>query len=143
MEQIASFLDPCTIPLRIACNAGKGFPSLNSMWFEYRDHSLWCATHASSAVLGFLQADARCAFEVAPNEPPYCGVRGQAKAELSKDGAGELLERLIARYLGDSNPGLANWLMSRVEDEWVIRLEPIWFSAWDYRARMAPPTGRD
>jgi hypothetical protein len=94
-------------------------------------------------VLGFLQADARCAFEVAPNEPPYCGVRGQAKAELSKDGAGELLERLIARYLGDSNPGLANWLMSRVEDEWVIRLEPIWFSAWDYRARMAPPPGRD
>jgi hypothetical protein len=33
--------------------------------------------------------------------------------------------------------------MSRVEDEWVIRLEPIWFSAWDYRARMAPPPERD
>lgn len=84
MEQIASFLDPCTIPLRIACNAGRGFPSLNSMWFEYRDNSLWCATHASSAVLGFLQADARCAFEVAPNEPPYCGVRGKPRQSFPK-----------------------------------------------------------
>jgi Pyridoxamine 5'-phosphate oxidase len=142
LEQIEAFLSPCTIPLRIACNAGRGFPSLNSMWFEYRDRSIWCATHASSTILDFLRADPRCAFEIAPNEPPYCGVRGQANAMLSREGAGELLGRLIGRYLGDSNPGLANWLMSRVEDEWVIRLEPIWFSAWDYRARMSVPSGR-
>jgi nitroimidazol reductase NimA-like FMN-containing flavoprotein (pyridoxamine 5'-phosphate oxidase superfamily) len=142
IEQIEAFLSPCTIPLRIACNAGRGFPSLNSMWFEYSEGSIWCATHASSAILGFLQADPRCAFEVAPNEPPYCGVRGQAKAELTREGAADVLQRLIARYLGDSNPGLSRWLMSRVEDEWVIRLEPIWFSAWDYRARMPEAPGR-
>ncbi len=143
IEQIGAFLAESTIPLRLACNAGKGFPSLNSMWFEYREGSLWCATHSSSAILGFLREDPRCALEVAPNEPPYCGVRGQATAELSREGAGELLERLISRYLGESNPGLATWLMSRVDEEWVIRLKPVWLSAWDYRARMSETPGRD
>ncbi len=137
LEVIESYLGECSIPLRIACNAGRGFPSLNSMWFEYRDGSLWCATHASSAILGYLREDPRCAFEVAPNEPPYCGVRGQARAHLMREGAGELLERLIGRYLGDSNPTLAGWLMSRVEDEWILRLDPTWVSAWDYRGRMS------
>ena len=142
IDQIEAYLAASSIPLRIACNAGRGFPSLSSMWFEYRDGSLWCATHSSSAILEFLRADPRCAFEIAPNEPPYCGVRGQARAELTREGAGPLLERLITRYLGDSNPSLSAWLMSRVDEEWLIRLEPIWFSAWDYRTRMTPPSGR-
>lgn len=136
LEQIEAFLGESSIPLRLSCNAGKGFPSLNSMWFEYRDGSLWCATHASSAILGFLRADPRCAVEVAPNEPPYCGVRGQANAVISREGAGELLERLIARYLRDTNPGLAAWLMSRIDDEYAIELRPTWLSSWDYRPRM-------
>jgi len=140
--EIDAYLGASTIPLRIACNARRGFPSLNSMWFEYRDAKLWCATHASSAILGYLRDDNRCAFEVATNEPPYCGVRGQAKASLTRDGAGDLLQRLIARYLGDSNPSLAQWLLSRVDDEWVIRLEPTWISSWDYRGRMREAPGR-
>ena len=136
LPEVEAFLSSSSIPLRIACNAKQGFPSLNSMWFEYRDGNLWCATHESSALLDYLRKDDRCAFEVAPNEPPYCGVRGQAKATLTKDGAGELLSRLISRYLGDTNPSLEQWLLSRIEEEWVIRLDPTWVSAWDYRGRM-------
>ena len=134
--RIERFLVQSTIPARIACNAGQGFPLLNSLWFEYRDESLWFATHESSAVLGFLQCDPRCAFEIAVNEPPYCGVRGQAHAEISRDGAGQLLERLIERYLGDSNPDLASWLLGRSEQEFLIRLRPTWLTAWDYSPRM-------
>lgn len=134
--EIGAFLDCSIMPLRLACNAGRGFPLLNSLWFEYRDESLWCATHASSAILRFLAADPRCAFEISPNDPPYFGVRGQASAELSQQGAAALLHRLIARYLGDSDRDLATWLLSRVEDEWVLRLRPHWLSAWDYRPRM-------
>ena len=138
-DQIDAFLSASRIPLRLACNAGRGFPLLNSLWFEYRDGSLWCATHASSAIVAFLQRDPRCAFEIALNDPPYCGVRGQSRAALSREGAGELLERLIARYLGHSNPGLAAWLMSRAADEYAIRIDPTWITAWDYRPRMQPP----
>lgn len=137
-QQIDAFLSGSRIPLRLACNAGQGFPLLNSLWFEQRDGSLWCATHASSAIVPFLQRDPRCAFEIALNDPPYCGVRGQARALLTRDGAGELLQRLIERYLGDSNPALAAWLMSRADDEYAIRLDPTWLTAWDYRPRMQP-----
>ena len=100
-------------------------------------------TRLPSAILGYLREDPRCAFEVAPNDPPYCGVRGQAEATLSMDGAGALLERLIARYLGDTNPSLSKWLLSRAEEEWLIRLDPTWVSAWDYRGRMSGTPGRD
>ncbi|MBK6286088.1 MAG: pyridoxamine 5'-phosphate oxidase family protein [Gammaproteobacteria bacterium] len=134
--RIERFLVQSTIPARVACNAGHGFPLLNSLWFEYRDDSLWFATHESSAILGFLRRDPRCAFEIAVNEPPYCGVRGQARGEISRDGAGELLERLIERYLGDSNPDLSNWLLGRSEQECLICLRPTWLTAWDYSPRM-------
>jgi len=137
---IREFLCNSTIPLRLACNARQGFPLLNSLWFEYHDGSLWCATHASSAIVPLLQKDGRCAIEVALNEPPYRGVRGQAVAELSRDGAEVLLRRLIDRYLGDSNPQLAAWLLGRVDDEYVVRLRPTWLSAWDYSQRMRPRT---
>lgn len=137
-QGIEEFLRGNTIPLRLACNAGRGFPSLNSLWYEYRDGCFWCATHGSSAIVGYLRTDPRCAFEIAPNQPPYCGVRGQAQATLQRDGAAELLSRLIGRYLGESNPGLAAWLLSRADEEYVVRLQPTWLSAWDYRGRMAP-----
>jgi hypothetical protein len=135
---IEEFLLRNTIPLRLACNAGRGFPSLNSLWHEFRDGCLCCATHRNSAIIDFLRVDPRCAFEVAPNDPPYCGVRGQARAELQREGAAELLSRLIARYLGDSSPELAAWLLSRADEEYVVRLQPTWISAWDYRPRMTP-----
>lgn len=136
--QIEAFLADARQPLRLACHARSGFPSISSLWFEYRDGCLWCASHESSAIVRYLQDDPRCAIEVAPNEPPYHGVRGHARAELTREGAAPLLERLIARYLGDRDPGLAGWLMSRAAQEYAIRLQPAWLSAWDYRGRMAP-----
>jgi nitroimidazol reductase NimA-like FMN-containing flavoprotein (pyridoxamine 5'-phosphate oxidase superfamily) len=142
-QGIEEFLLRNTIPLRLACNAGRGFPSLNSLWYEYHDGCFWCATHGSSAIIGYLRADPRCAFEVAPNEPPYCGVRGQAQAELQREGAAALLSRLIGRYLGDSNPELAAWLLSRADEEYVVRLRPTWISAWDYRPRMRAAPAAD
>jgi hypothetical protein len=134
--RIESFLSQSRIPARIACNAGRGFPLLNSLWYEYFEQSIWCATHETSAILGFLQRDPRCAFEIAANEPPYRGVRGQATVTLSREGAGPLLERLIARYLGDTNPALASWLLGRADQEYVLQLRPTWLSAWDYSPRM-------
>ena len=137
LAQIEDYLGEARIPLRLACNGGKGFPSLASLWFEYGEGAIWCATHASSAILRLLGNDPRCAFEIATNEAPYHGVRGQAEVTLMREGSGELLERLIARYLGDSNPALARWLLSRVDEEYALCLRPTWVSAWDYRGRMA------
>ena len=83
-----------------------------------------------------LEKNNRCAFEVAPNDPPYRGVRGKAVATLTREGASDVLDHLIERYLGSTNTSLANWLRSRVDEEYVIELQPHTISSWDYGGRM-------
>jgi hypothetical protein len=78
----------------------------------------------------------RCAFEIAPNEPPYFGVRGQATASLESAGARELLERLLDRYVGTTDSKLGRFLLGRADEELVVRLKPEWIGTWDYRERM-------
>jgi len=136
LDEIERYLSTTTVPMRLACNTARGYPLLNSLWYEYRDGFLCCAMHEDAAVIRHLERDPRCAFEVAPNDPPYCGVRGQGHAELLREGAAETLERLIARYLGDSSPRLAAWLLGRAQEEYLVRIRPEWLTAWDYRSRM-------
>ena len=85
-----------------------------------------------------LRASAKVGFEVSPNEPPYHGVRGQGTVTLHDEGAEEILESVIDRYLADSNNDLAKWLLSRKEEEVLIELQPQRFFSWDYRNRMEP-----
>ena len=125
------------MPIRLAVQDGD-FPLVCSVWFLYDDQaqSILCASHESSYLIKLLKRNPKCAFEVAPNEPPYHGVRGKADVMLHQDQVGDLLNNLIQRYLGDSNDQLASWLLSRVEQEWVLELKPRWMTAWDYSARM-------
>jgi hypothetical protein len=74
---------------------------------------------------------------LAPNEPPYHGVRGQGIARLSSAADGEVLREMLQRYLGGTDSKLGSWLLSRVEDEILITIEPLRLFTWDYRERMA------
>ncbi len=116
----------------------EDFPALCSIWFEWNveEGTLWCASHESSKLIKLLQKNPNCAFEVAPNDPPYKGVRGQGVATLMRKPAIEVLSRLIARYLGETDSSLARWLLSRQEGEFAICIKPVWLSAWDYSERM-------
>ncbi len=135
-DEIETYLLDADIPIRLACNGKEGYPVLCSMWFQLADDSLWCASHESSRVIAALKDNPKCAFEVASNEMPYRGVRGQADVVLHRAAAADVLERLMARYLDESNASLAAWLRSRVGGEYAIELQPRWVSAWDYRHRM-------
>jgi hypothetical protein len=103
---------------------------------SYHDGSLWCATSPPALILRHVEHDGRCGIEVAPNEPPYRGVRGQARATVLRGGGSVLLEELIQRYLGTTASPLARQLLSRAAEEVAIRLTPIRRSSWDYRRRM-------
>lgn len=135
-SEIESYLQETDIPLRLACNGNEGYPVLCSVWYQLKDDSLWCASHESSRVIAALTENPKCAFEIASNEMPYRGVRGQADVVLQREAAADVLERLMARYLDKSNAPLATWLRSRVGGEYAIELRPRWISAWDYRHRM-------
>ncbi len=135
--QAVEFLDEFRAPLRLSVNTPSGYPLLLSLWFVHEDGRLLCATRGGARVVSLLETDDRCAFELAPNEPPYYGVRGRGRARIDRAGADELLGRLIDRFLGTRESGLARWLLSRASEEVMIAIEPEWVTCWDYRGRMS------
>ena len=123
--------------MRLAANTPSGFPVVLSLWFLPEGNELLAAVHREARIAHRLRADPRCAFEIAPNEPPYRGVRGQALAELESDGAAALLARLLGRYLGSSDSSLGRFLLGRAAEELVVRLRPTRIASWDYSERMS------
>jgi nitroimidazol reductase NimA-like FMN-containing flavoprotein (pyridoxamine 5'-phosphate oxidase superfamily) len=135
-NRVESYLRDTVVPARVACLSHTGWPIVLSLWYLYRDGVLWCASQSDSRVVQRLREDPRCAFEIAPNEPPYCGVRGQGRATTDAARGVEILRALLARYFGSEDSELARRLLSRGDREVAIRIEPIRISTWDYTKRM-------
>lgn len=135
-SEVRRFLDDARIPMRLAANTPSGFPVVLSLWFLRREDELLAAVHRDARIAKRLRDDERCGFEIAPNEPPYCGVRGLARASLESRGAEALLEELLVRYLGATDSKLGRFLLGRADEELVIRLRPTRIASWDYRERM-------
>ena len=134
-EKIGDFLFKTRIPVRISVIDGK-YPLICSVWFEHQQGKLRIVSHKNSKLAKSLIKEGRCAFEIAANAPPYVGVRGKADVEPSKGNSEATLRRLIERYLRGTNQKLADWLLSRVEDEIEFTLHPTWTTSWDYGLRM-------
>jgi nitroimidazol reductase NimA-like FMN-containing flavoprotein (pyridoxamine 5'-phosphate oxidase superfamily) len=135
--QVAAFLaGEQRIPLRVACVAEDGFPRVVSLWYQYHDSAIHCVTHRDSVLAGLLAENPQVGFEVSPNQPPYCGVRGQGRAQLRPLEGPERLEALLRDYLGGTESRLARWLLSRAEEEVLLTIEPVRLYTWDYRERM-------
>ena len=107
-----------------------------SLWFHYRNGQLFCATQKSARVISYLRNNPRCAFEIAGDLPPYCGVRGQAIAKIDDKIGAKILEQLLARYLGGTDNALAQSLQAKSENEVAIVLKPITVFTWDFSGRM-------
>ena len=136
-EQAAEFLDNASWPLRLACVGGDGYPRVVSLWFSYDDGHFSCVTHRDSKLTSLLRHNHKVGFEVSPNEPPYHGVRGQGLVSLHDDGGEATLRRHLQRYLGSSDSSLGKWLLSRADEELLVRIEITRMFSWDYRERMA------
>jgi len=136
LEEIEPWITEQRIPIRLACLTRKNEPLVCSLWYLYEDGSFWCATQKSARVARYLARHPLCGLEVAPEMPPYRGVRGQAEASLLPDRGPEVLLRLIERYLGNSDSDFARWLLARSSREVAIRLRPTWLTSWDFSARM-------
>jgi nitroimidazol reductase NimA-like FMN-containing flavoprotein (pyridoxamine 5'-phosphate oxidase superfamily) len=131
------FLAGAKLPARVACVGADGFPRVVSLWYRYQGGALQCVTHNHSQLAHMLRRNPRVGFEVAPNEPPYHGVRGQGRVTLSPLGQDGTLRELLLTYLGGLDSGLANWLLSRSDDELLVTITPHRLYSWDYRDRMS------
>lgn len=135
-SEIEQFLADAKTPMRLAFNDLDGFPAVCSLWFFFDQGIFWAASHKNSHVVKMLKQSEKVSVEIATNEYPYKGVRGKANVDLSLDGADAVLNRLIDRYLVDGNNKLADWLLSRAADEYVMKITPRLLNAWDFSSRM-------
>jgi nitroimidazol reductase NimA-like FMN-containing flavoprotein (pyridoxamine 5'-phosphate oxidase superfamily) len=137
IEQVRRFLAQSALPLRLACVGARGSPRLLSLWYVQRDDALWCATPSRARVVRMLERDPRCAFEIAGDDMPYRGVRGQGNATIDATAGEAVLRELIRRYLGSEETPFVRWLLSRSRSEVALRIEPTRLSSWDFTARMS------
>jgi len=137
LDAYKSYLAKVRIPIRIACNMKNGWPVVISLWFIYDGGYLYCATQESARIVEYLLNNPRCGFEIAEDRPPYCGIRGRAKARIDKSLGPEILEKLLVRYLGDIHNSLAKKLLAKRETEVAIVLEPSQVFSWDFSGRMS------
>ena len=136
--EVTEFLRSSTIPMRIATNT-QSYPTLCSVWYLFDEKlgELLCVSHQKSKLVLDITASKKCSFEIAPNEPPYFGVRGKAVVTLSKENVLDTLTTVMSRYLGGTDSRLAKWLIGRSDEEYVLRLTPMQITSWDYRERMS------
>lgn len=135
--EVRTYLDEARVPIRIACHRPDESLWMVALWYRYRDGSFECSTWAEADVVTYLQNDSEVAFEVSTNRPPYRGVRGNGTASLSADRGKAVLVDLLERYLGGTDSGLAEWLLSEEREEVRIRVQPRRIYSWDYSERMA------
>jgi len=134
-NEARNYLEQAIIPIRLAVQNKRG-PLALSLWFIPIEGALWCATSGSAGLIDYLRAEPRCGFEVAADQPPYRGVRGQGVANLHpKDGASILL-RLLDRYGIAPGSPLARNLLLRSDQEIAIAIEPATMTSWDFTVRM-------
>jgi nitroimidazol reductase NimA-like FMN-containing flavoprotein (pyridoxamine 5'-phosphate oxidase superfamily) len=131
-----NFLEETTIPLRLACTTETGWPIVLSLWFIYKQGKLYCATQSNAKVVTYLKDNPSCAYEVAGDFPPYCGIRGQAVAEIDEKKGQEILKELLSRYLGGSENKLSNFLLDEERQEVALILKPINCFSWNFSSRM-------
>jgi nitroimidazol reductase NimA-like FMN-containing flavoprotein (pyridoxamine 5'-phosphate oxidase superfamily) len=135
-ERAEQFLRERTIPVRLACHTPAGGLWMLSLWYRYRDGHVECATGATADVVRYLRDDPAVAFEISTNEPPYRGVRGSGTVTIEPDEDKETLHALIERYLGDTNSGLADRLLSPDREEVRLTVDVDRAYTWDFSDRM-------
>ena len=132
----ADYLHQARIPLRLSCRTESGWPFGLSLWYIYREGLLYCATHEEARVVKYLENEPRCAYEIAADLPPYCGIRGQARARIDQELGPEILEALLIRYLGGTENSLAEVLLQDADREVALVLDPVNCFQWDFSRRM-------
>jgi len=135
LDEIETFLENATIPLRVACRTPGDRLWMLSLWFQYRDGQLRCATSKEADVVRYLEHDRHVAFEVSTNDPPYRGVRGHGSASVSDDPDKEVLRELLERYMDGTENALGRRLLSEERDEVTIAIEPGRVYGWDFSDR--------
>jgi len=131
-----NYLRDIKIPIRIGCIDGNGLPRVVSMWFLYKDGVLYCATSKFAKIVSWLEVHSKCGFEVAPDNPPYCGVRGTGSVEILDDPDKAMLKEIYLKYCKDTPNQFQNFLFSGGRIEVVLKITIERTMMWNFTRRM-------
>lgn len=134
-DEVQAYLERAIIPLRLATSNGRG-PLVLSLWFIPLERRLWCATNCDARLIEYVKLESRCGFEVASDQPPYKGIRGQGIASLHPSEGEPILRRLLERYRIAPESKFAQKLLARADQEVAIAIEPTSLASWDFSNRM-------
>ena len=125
-----------TIPIRIAYIKPNGSPSIISLWYVKINEKFYCATQKTAKIVTYFQKNSLCGFEIAGDNPPYKGIRGEGTVKILSDKGEEILGILIKKYLGDKESKLSRFLKKNSTNEVAIELTPTKLYPFDYSKRM-------
>jgi nitroimidazol reductase NimA-like FMN-containing flavoprotein (pyridoxamine 5'-phosphate oxidase superfamily) len=112
------------------------WPVVLSLWYVYKDGKIYCATQKNAKVVEYLRNNPKCAFEIAADEPPYKGVRGQGEAKILDNMGKDILKILMDKYLGKKESNLSQFLKQKSYSEVSIEITPKKIFKYDYSQRM-------
>jgi hypothetical protein len=137
MQYIERELAPdTTIPIRIGFIKPNGAPSIISLWYIDINGKIYCATQKTAKILHYLENKPTCGFEIAGDQPPYKGSRGEGTVKIIPSKGPEILKMLIKKYLGDKESKLSKFLTSHSKNEIAIEITPKKIFHYDYSKRM-------
>ena len=102
-SEITTLLCDLASPVRLASQSPNGFPLISTLWFIYENGMFWCITQQRTLLRRNLAENPRCAFEIALDSQRFKLLRGQGLATLDLEDGGRVTERMINRYLGDTD----------------------------------------
>ena len=135
-KDIAKYLTKSVIPARLSLVSPSGWPVVVSLWFQFQDGALMCASRRNARIVELIRNNPRCGFDISAEAPPYSGVRGQGTAYLDEQKGEALLSQLVDRYVDPKATDFRSWLQKDAKDELAIRIVPHRLMSWDYRRRM-------
>ena len=137
MQYVERELAPDTkIPIRIGFIKSNGYPSIISLWYIDIDGKIYCATQKTAKIIQYLETNPSCGFEIASDQPPYKGSRGEGIVKIIPSKGPKILNLLIKKYLGEKESTLSKFLRGHAQNEIAIEITPTKIFHYDYSKRM-------
>ena len=135
-EEIDKSIPDSKIPIRIAFMKHAGLPAVISLWYVCNKGKIYCAAQKTAKIVSYLKKNPVCGFEIASDNPPYKGMRGQGTVKILNETGAYVLELLMEKYLEGKESTLSKFLIGNSKTEVAIEIMPEKKFHYDYSERM-------
>src|SRR5207247_9502487 len=109
---------------------------IHPVWLYYLNKRLHILSLKDNLKVRNIRGTNRVYFSIDTDAEPHKGVKGKGTAMILADigKAVPISEKMISKYLGDPNTGMAKRIMVGIRNgtEVLVEMTPLYFSTWDY-----------